>query len=87
MAKNKNTFEKRRKEIEKKRKADEKRERRHARNKRGDEPEQAVRGAQVERLVGDPGVELVGGDDRHIGGHRQCHIVTMSLCFTDCESQ
>jgi len=35
MARNTNTFEKRRKEMEKKRKADEKRERRHARGKVG----------------------------------------------------
>ena len=41
MAKNTNTFEKRRREMEKKRKADEKRERRHARGKGGDKPEES----------------------------------------------
>ena len=40
-AKNTNTFEKRRREMEKKRKADEKRERRHARGKSGDKPEES----------------------------------------------
>ena len=41
MAKNANTFEKRHREMEKKRKADEKRERRHARGKGGDKPEES----------------------------------------------
>ncbi len=41
MAKSTNTFEKRRREMEKKRKADEKRERRHARGKGGDKPEES----------------------------------------------
>jgi hypothetical protein len=41
MARNTNTFEKRRREMEKKRKADEKRERRHARGKVSDIPEEA----------------------------------------------
>jgi hypothetical protein len=42
MAKNTNTFEKRRREMEKKRKADEKRERRHARRKGDDKPEESL---------------------------------------------
>ena len=42
MAKNKNTFEKRRRELEKKRKADEKRERRHTRMQSGSEQEETA---------------------------------------------
>ena len=48
MAKNRNTFEKRRREMERKRKADEKRERRHARRKRGDEPDEIATTSEQE---------------------------------------
>ena len=52
MAKNKNTYEKRRKEMERKRKADEKRERRAMRRAHGNDPEAPA--VPAEPAVGEP---------------------------------